>query len=82
MRDRHTRKSTRKKGCKYKMNGDIDVPEVEDAEKELSKSSIEYMDMGNGDDQNLPYSMVMVNHEDGGIMSYATPGKGIQGDRY
>ncbi len=26
-------------------------------------------------------SLAMVNHEDGGVFVYATPGKGIQGDK-
>ena len=48
----------------------------------MSKFSIDYMRMNSEDSEKSRATMVMVNHEDGGVFAYATPGKGIQGDRY
>ena len=45
------------------------------------KYSIDYMRMDSHDQEKSRATMVMVNHEDGGIFAYATPGKGILGER-
>jgi len=63
-------------------NGDADVPDCEENKEGAAKFSIEYFKVLNSEDTSLPYSIVMVNHEDGGVFSYATPSKGIQGDAY
>ena len=42
---------------------------------------MDYMTMDSIGEEKAPATMVVVNHEDGGIFSYATEGKGIQGDK-
>jgi hypothetical protein len=41
---------------------------------------MDYMTMNSIDGEKAPAPLVMVNHEDGGIFSYATTGTGIQGN--
>ena len=81
-RDKHVTKKM--KGKKYKRTkiGQVDVPDTEEPRNGVTKYSIDYMRMDSQDDKKSTSTMVMVNHEDGGIYAYATPGKGIQGDRY
>ena len=68
---------------KYGKRGEIIVPDTEAAEGGvLAKFSIDYMKIESEGDDKAASSMVMVNHEDGGIFSYATLGKGIAGDKY
>jgi len=83
-RDRHMRKSTQgvKRHSKRMANDDADVPDCETNIEGTAKFSIDYFKLLNFEDGNLPYSLVMVSHEDGGIFSYAVPSKGIQGNAY
>ncbi len=62
--------------------GEVQVPEVEAPEKGMAKFSIDYMKLEDHTDKDGKACVVMVNHEDGGILSYLTPGKGIQGESY
>ena len=64
------------------MNGDADVPGTKAPDNGIAKFSIGYFKMLSSDKLNVPYSIVMVNLEDGGIFAYATPAKGIQGVSY
>jgi hypothetical protein len=73
IRDKHGRKKRRK---------NKNVPDTETLETGQTKYSIDYMTMDSVDEGKAPASMVMVNHEDGGIFAYGTVGKGIQGDKY
>jgi hypothetical protein len=83
-RDRHVRKAPRATNrCKKRnIDGDADVPDTEAPDQGVAKFSIDYFKMLGPEGEHVPYSIVMVNHEDGGIFSYATPAKGIQGDSY
>ena len=36
--------------------------------------------MPGSDEESVPYSIVMVNHQDGGVFAYSTPCKGVQVD--
>ena len=58
------------------------MPDVEGNVDGVTKYSIDYMRMGSKDGDKSTATMTMVNHEGGGVFAYATPGKGIQGDRY
>ena len=58
------------------------VPETEGAEKGHTKFSMDYMVMNSEDGDKARSTMVLVNHEDGGVFTYATPAKGILGDSY
>jgi hypothetical protein len=78
-RDAHRSKSDKRKRTSF---GEIKVPECETPEKGMSKFSIDYMKMEDDSENTCKSCVVMVNHEDGGIFSYPTPGKGIQGDAY
>ena len=72
-RDKHGRKR-KKKSTK--------VQDTEAAENGQTKYSFDYMTMDSVDEEKAPATLVMVNHEDGGIFAYGTVGKGIQGDKY
>ena len=51
--------------------------------KGQTKPSMDYMTMDSQDDEvKAPASLVIVEHQDGGILSHATACKGIQGDRH
>ena len=86
IRDQHRRKQNRKKGQRKVRSGAAEVPDTEANVNGQVKYSIDYMRMDStGDEESdgkAMSTMVMVNHEDGGVFAYATPGKGIQGDRY
>ena len=84
MRDTHFRKRYRKKkgGYKYTKMGELRVSDTEPAKNGVTKVSIAYMRMDSEDSEKSTSGMVLVNHEDGGSFSYATPWKGILGDRY
>ena len=86
IRDQHRRKQNRKKGQRKVRSGEAEVPDTEANVNGQVKYSIDYMRMDStGDEESdgkAMSTMVMVNHEDGGVFAYATPGKGIQGDRY
>ena len=81
-RDRHISKRNKKGKVKTSRSGEADVPDVECKSDGLSKFSIDYMRMDSKDEDKSRATMVMVNHEDGGVFAYATPGKGIAGDKY
>ena len=65
---------------KRTVNGDADVPDTETPDNGVAKLSIDHFKMLSSEEDNYPYSIVMVNHEDGGIFAYATPAEGIPGD--
>ena len=77
-RDKHTRKSDAKK--KQDARDDADVLDCGRPQQGHAKFSIDYMKISSKDGRSIPYSLVMVNHGDGGVFSYATPGKGAQCD--
>ena len=81
-RDKHARKNGAKKKSfsKQDAQGDADVPDCESPKNGHAKFSIDYMKLNSKDDRSIPYSLIMVSHGDGGVFSYATPGKGAQGD--
>ena len=82
-RERHVRKNKKLKTFKKRTaKDDADVPDVEKPIEERSKFSIDYFKLISSEEGETPYSIVMVNHREGGVFSYATPGKGIQGDSY
>ena len=76
IRDKH-QKSKRKKKSTLRRN----VPDTEAPENGQTKYSMDYMTMDSINEEKAPATLVMVNHEDGGIFAYATLGKGIQGDK-
>lgn len=81
-RDKHVSKDKKKKGKrKLTKHGYVDVPDTEPLQDGVTKFSIDYVYLNSDDGEVAPATMVMVNHEGGGVWSYATPGKGIQGDR-
>ena len=85
MRDKHVRKTqdnSNNPRYRYNQLGEAVVPETEHAEKGYTKFSMDYMIMNSEDGDKANSTMVLVNHEDGGIFSYATRAKGIQGDSY
>ena len=82
MRDKHVTKKMKGKRYKRTKMGQVDVPETEEPKDGVTKYSIDYMRMDSKDGEKATSTLVMVNHEDGGIYAYATPGKGIQGDKY
>ena len=57
------------------------MPDTEAAENGVSTFSMDYMQLNDVDGERAKSTMVMVNHEDGGIFVYANLGKGIQGDK-
>ena len=65
-----------KRHSKRTSNDDADVPGYEENKEGAAKFSIDYFKLLNSEDTSLPYSIVMVNHEDGGVFSYATPKQG------
>jgi len=81
-RDRHVTKKTKGKTQQRTKFGQVDVPDIEEKKGGVTKYIIDYMRMGSHAGDTATSTMVMVNHEDGGIYAYATPGTGIQGDRY
>ena len=58
------------------------MPDVESKHNGLSQFSTDYMRMDSQDKDKSHSTVVMVNHEDGGVFAYATPGEGIAGDKY
>ena len=81
-RDKHVTTRTKGKRMKRVKFGQVDVPDTEEAKNGVTKYSIDYMRMDSHEGDKATATMVMVNHEDGGVYAYATPGKGIQGDKY
>ena len=82
-RDKHARKKKEARG-QYRRTkfGEVDVPDTEEPKKGASKFSMDYMKSEGEGEDSIPSTVVMVNLEDGGVFAYATPGKGLQGDRY
>ena len=77
--DMHAPKKTKDK---YKRNrlGEAKVPDCEVAQGAQTKDSIDHMKIAHGDSDRPTTALVMVNCEDGGVVAYAFPGNGIQGD--
>ena len=73
MRDKHNTKEKKSSKYKYNRSGEAIVPETEGADKGFTKFSMDYMTMNSEDGDRAKSTMVVVNHEDGGIFSYATP---------
>ena len=84
MRDAHANNAKKnRKQLKARKFDEAGVPDAEEAKEGQPKVSMDYMTMGSNDDEtNVPATLVMVNHEDGGVFAYATTGNGTQGDRY
>ena len=78
---RHDHRSKKPKD-KYKRKkfGEIDVPDTEPSVDGIIKFSMDYMQMKSSTEESARYSLVFVNHEDGGVFSYSMPSTGIQGD--
>ena len=74
IRDKHAKKK--------KVPNRNKIPDTEEAKNGQVKFSMDYMTMDSIGGDKAPASLVLVNHEDGGIFSYGTVGKGIQGDKY
>ena len=80
-RDKRTKSASKKRNGTGR-HGEIDVPDTEAPTDGMSKFSIDYMQLNDIGGERAKSSPVMANHEDGGVFVYATPGKGIQGDKY
>jgi hypothetical protein len=70
----------RKESCKRDADGNVEVPDTEEASHGWTKSSMDYMVMDDESESKANATMVLVNHEDGGVFAYATPNKGILGE--
>ena len=76
MRKPHRRKDNYKRDS----GGEVEVDDTEEAKSGWTKFSTDYMVMDDDSEDKADATLVMVNHEDGGVFAYAVPNKGILGE--
>ncbi len=72
----------RKDKYKRDSHGMVEVPDTEVAENGIAKFNMDYAKLESKEEEKGVQAMIMANHDDGGVWSYAAQGKGIQGDKY